>query len=186
MQLELIPTATTTVTKHKQTLFRAVLNFWWFFTRCFPLLLISGPHGSAFKWHKICKWEHWLFVLHLASFSSLNLYSYRRGPYICEFRAKCIIKKLNMRIFHQKKWMNTSGYLGILQWILCFVESHVYRALNPKGTTLPLTPYSSVSFLSSLCTEVFYVIKTSSAKRHLSWFWVTRGGVHCVKDSSSV
>lgn len=57
MNLELTPTGTATVTKHKQILFRAVLSFSWFFMRCVPLLLISGPHVSVLKWHKICR-EH--------------------------------------------------------------------------------------------------------------------------------
>lgn len=75
-----------------------------------------------------------LFVLHLASFSSLNLYLYRRGPYICEFHAKWIMKKLNIRVFYQKKWANASGCLWILRWILCLVTSCVQSFKPQKGS----------------------------------------------------
>lgn len=121
-------------------------------------------------------------VLHLASYSSLNLYSYRCGPYICEFHTTYITKKnLNVSILSGE--INASGYLMILQWILCFVVLCAYRALNPKGTTLSLVPYRSVSFLlGSLYTEVLYVIKISSPKRHLPWFWVTKGGGCCERQ----
>lgn len=98
----------------------------------------------------------------------------------------CLMHNKNIR--HECILLGETNEWDILGYCneFCFVESNVCRALNPKGTTLLLAPYSSISSLSSLYTEVLYVIETSSPKRHLLWFWSTRGQCHCVRDSAIV
>lgn len=119
MQLELTPTATTTVTKHKQTPFRAVLCFRWFFTRCFPPLLISGPHDSVVKWHKICRWEHCLTASKLCLFKPVFIQMWILHLWVlCQMHNK---KIKHESIFSRNEWMcpDIWGYCTVFCRITC-------------------------------------------------------------------
>lgn len=132
--------------------FQSCLEFLMVFHEMRPTVAYFWPPCLSVKVAQDLQRTLWQSVLHLQSFSSLNLYSDRHGPDIGEFHDRCIIKKKRHECILFGK-MNEWDILGYCNEF-CFVESRVCRAWSPKGPPC-LSHLRALSVLLVLSTLKF-------------------------------